>query len=170
MTSINNSSPITAARTIPGEPIVSRSTLHLEKAEVLRRLLPVRIVAAAEKLHLRLCYRCRCCCLRLLVHLKRSSHLHFQKLSPSHRLGVKMSTQAFSSTMITQILYLNVPPDQHLDQIQTHAGSQWSKALDLVTASQGLLRLYWGRRLEEPRNVQLHLGRTSPTPNRIHKA
>lgn len=69
-----------------------------------------------------------------------------------------MSIQVFDSTSATQIIYLNVSPDQKLDQKQTNAGTQWSKALDLITAFKGLLRLYWGRRLEEPEKVQLHLG------------
>lgn len=73
-----------------------------------------------------------------------------------------MSIQVFDSTVVTQIIYLDVPPDQLLDQTQTRAGSQWSKALDLITAYKGLLRLYWGRRLEEPEKVQLHLGCTIP--------
>lgn len=78
------------------------------------------------------------------------------RLYPSY---LSMSIQVFDSTSVTQILYLNVPPEQKLDQKHTDAGSQWSKVLDLITAFKGLLRLYWGRRLEEPEKVQLHLSR-----------
>lgn len=70
-----------------------------------------------------------------------------------------MSFQTFfNSGLITQIIYLNIAPSQRLEQKQTDAGSKWSKALDSVTAFPGLVRIYWGRRLEEPEKVQLHLG------------
>lgn len=70
-----------------------------------------------------------------------------------------MSVQTFfDSGLITQIIYLNVAPTQLLEQKQTDAGSKWSKALGSITDCPGFVRLYWGRRLEEPEKVQLHLG------------
>lgn len=67
----------------------------------------------------------------------------------------------FDYGLITQIMYLDISPDQCLDQKTTDAGRRWSQALDAITPSPGLVKLYWGRRLEEPEKVQLHLG--SPT-------
>lgn len=82
-----------------------------------------------------------------------------------------MSTQTFFDTgLITQILYLNISPDQHLEQKHTDAGSQWSRGLDFVTAFPGFVRLYWGRSLEEPEKVQVHLGEpTAPSPATFSK-
>lgn len=61
-------------------------------------------------------------------------------------------------SMVTQIIYLDIPPDQHLDELGTQAGNQWSEALDLVSKEPGYEKLYWGRRLEQPEKVQLHIG------------
>lgn len=75
-----------------------------------------------------------------------------------------MSVQTFfDSGLITQIIYLNIAPSQRLEQKQTDVGSKWSKALDSITAFPGLVRLYWGRRLEEPEKIQLHLGWPRPS-------
>ena len=60
---------------------------------------------------------------------------------------------------ITQILYLSIPPDRDLKGVVY--GLLWTSALDLIEQSDGLQRLYWGRSLEQPENVQLHVGRSS---------
>lgn len=75
-----------------------------------------------------------------------------------------MDTPSFDTDVVTQIIYLNIPPDQQLDQRNTRAGDEWDKALNIVTESPGFKKLYWGRRLEEPEKVQLHIGAGSPFP------
>lgn len=62
-------------------------------------------------------------------------------------------------TTTTQIFYLNVDPDKRLDDRTTQAGRQWASSLDLVETAPGFQKLYWGRRLEEPEQVQLHIGK-----------
>lgn len=58
----------------------------------------------------------------------------------------------------TQIFYLVIPPHEKLGNKTSKAGQQWSHVLDVLETSPGYQRLYWGRRLEEPENVQLHVG------------
>lgn len=69
-----------------------------------------------------------------------------------------MATTSSKTESVTQIIYLSISPDQQLDHSSTHAGGQWAKALDIVTECPGFKKLYWGRRLEEPEKVQLHIG------------
>ncbi|KAI8624981.1 hypothetical protein F5Y19DRAFT_480034 [Xylariaceae sp. FL1651] len=59
---------------------------------------------------------------------------------------------------VTQVIYLVIPPSEDLGG-QANAGRSWAKAQDTIERSAGFLRLYWGRRLEEPDNVQLHIVR-----------
>ncbi|KAI1812612.1 hypothetical protein GGS20DRAFT_525578 [Poronia punctata] len=59
---------------------------------------------------------------------------------------------------VTQIIYLVIPPSSDLSG-NGDAGRLWTKAQDIIEQSAGFQRLYWGRRLEEPENVQLHIVR-----------
>lgn len=61
--------------------------------------------------------------------------------------------------MTTQIIYLNIAPKELLDDKTTPSGKLWAKSLDFIEGNIGFQRLYWGRRLEEPEKVQLHIGR-----------
>lgn len=61
--------------------------------------------------------------------------------------------------MSTQIIYLGIPKDRDLKNPKSYHGRLWSSALDLVEHSDGFERLYWGRCLEQPEKVQLHIGR-----------
>lgn len=61
----------------------------------------------------------------------------------------------------TQIFYLMVNPDGHLEDPSTEVGQNWAKSLGTIQAAPGFRRLYWGRRLEEPEKVQLHTGASS---------
>lgn len=72
---------------------------------------------------------------------------------------VIMSSQ---SPTVTQIIYLIIPPTYELGSENSDVGKQWSAALDLFQQSPGFQRLYWGRRLEEPEKVQLHIGELDP--------
>ncbi|KAH7035867.1 uncharacterized protein B0I36DRAFT_382491 [Microdochium trichocladiopsis] len=62
-------------------------------------------------------------------------------------------------TPVTQILYLDVDPARNLEDESTRDGKLWAEMLDLLQDSPGFKRLYWGRRLEEPEKVQIHVVR-----------
>jgi hypothetical protein len=62
-------------------------------------------------------------------------------------------------TPITQILYLRIPPEKDLkESTGQYYGKLWAKALDVIEKSEGFQRVYWGRSLEQPENVQIHVG------------
>ncbi|KAK7911878.1 hypothetical protein PG985_014359 [Apiospora marii] len=49
---------------------------------------------------------------------------------------------------------LGTKPEEPRD---TEPRQIWVKLLDLIASSPGFVRLYWGRRLEEPEKLQLHI-------------
>jgi heme-degrading monooxygenase HmoA len=59
----------------------------------------------------------------------------------------------------TQIFYLTIPPEKNLD-----TESAWQKAIDSIAKSPGFVRCYWGRSLETPEKVQLHIGKNESIP------
>lgn len=59
----------------------------------------------------------------------------------------------------TQILYLTIPPEKDLTDPTVAAGHSWSRALDIVEAQPGFIRLSWGRSPEDKSKVQLHTGK-----------
>jgi hypothetical protein len=63
-----------------------------------------------------------------------------------------------SNPQVTQILYPAIDPALDLGDASSEAGKAWSKILDVIEQTPNFLRLYWGRRLEEPEQVQLHIG------------
>jgi len=64
---------------------------------------------------------------------------------------------------VTQVIYLVIPSSEDLGG-NGDAGRLWNKAQDMIERSPGFQRLYWGRRLEEPENVQLHIGKKGTKP------
>ncbi|KAK8029828.1 hypothetical protein PG993_011119 [Apiospora rasikravindrae] len=66
-------------------------------------------------------------------------------------------TISASDTPITQVLYVDIPPSSDLADKSTEPGLKWAKLLNTIACSPGFVRLYWGRRLEEPEKVQLHI-------------
>lgn len=64
----------------------------------------------------------------------------------------------------TQIFYLEIDADKKLEDRSTEAGRLWASSLDLLETAQGFERLYWGRRLEGPHKVQLHIGSQKKKP------
>ncbi|KAH8885576.1 hypothetical protein GQ53DRAFT_845557 [Thozetella sp. PMI_491] len=62
-------------------------------------------------------------------------------------------------TPATQIIYLDVDPLSKLEDTATEPGKAWVGVLDVIEKTSGFQRLYWGRRLEEPEKVQLHIVR-----------
>ncbi|KAK8063598.1 hypothetical protein PG996_008250 [Apiospora saccharicola] len=70
-----------------------------------------------------------------------------------------MAQASFASNVpITQVFYVNIPPSLDLGDISAEPGQIWTKLLDIIASSAGFVRLYWGRWLEEPEKVQLHVG------------
>lgn len=65
---------------------------------------------------------------------------------------------------ITQVLYVDVPASSDLGNSSAEPGRVWAKLLDNIAGSPGFVRLYWGRRLEEPEKVQLHIGMRAFSP------
>lgn len=59
---------------------------------------------------------------------------------------------------VTQIIYLQIPPDRELKESSTYHAKLWTSALDVIERSDGFQRVYWGRSLERPENVQVHVG------------
>ncbi|KAK5070316.1 hypothetical protein LTR70_010686 [Exophiala xenobiotica] len=52
-------------------------------------------------------------------------------------------------------------PDNDIKDLSSNAGKIWSRALDAVTKSEGYQMLFWGRCVEQPEKVQLHVVRSS---------
>ncbi|PSR84439.1 hypothetical protein BD289DRAFT_434155 [Coniella lustricola] len=73
------------------------------------------------------------------------------------QLSMAASFHTKDDGQITQIMYMAISPDRQLSDANSQAGRKWSAALDLVQSCAGLIKLYWGRRLEEPEKIQLHL-------------
>lgn len=60
---------------------------------------------------------------------------------------------------ITQIISLRIPAEKDLkESTEGYHGKLWAKALDVIEKSEGFQRVYWGRSLEQPENVQIHVG------------
>jgi hypothetical protein len=64
----------------------------------------------------------------------------------------------------TQILTISLPPSTPIEDRTTSPGKTWQQILELIRLSPGYQRLYWGRHIEDPDKVQLHIG-TLPSPN-----
>lgn len=71
------------------------------------------------------------------------------------------SFQLNSPNSVTQIIYLAIPSKHNLTDTKSYAGGLWARTLDLITSSQGFKRLYWGRSLERPEHVELHIVRST---------
>ncbi|KAF3759981.1 hypothetical protein M406DRAFT_335193 [Cryphonectria parasitica EP155] len=68
-----------------------------------------------------------------------------------------MAVPEYKLGTLTQIIYLSISTEHQISDVKTPAGRQWSRALDLVQSCEGLDKLYWGRRYEEPEKLQLHI-------------
>ncbi|PMD41639.1 hypothetical protein L207DRAFT_458175 [Hyaloscypha variabilis F] len=60
----------------------------------------------------------------------------------------------------TQILTISLPPSTPIEDRTTSPGKTWQQILELIRLSPGYQRLYWGRHIEDPDKVQLHIVRT----------
>lgn len=58
----------------------------------------------------------------------------------------------------TQMIILPIKEDLKIDNSSTKEGQLWSQILDVLERWSGFRRLYWGRHVEEPSQVHLHVG------------
>ncbi len=61
----------------------------------------------------------------------------------------------------TQMIVVPIPTSIDLNDKVTTTGKIWEDVLDLFRQQPGYKRLYWGRQVENPENVQLHVGNAS---------
>jgi hypothetical protein len=61
----------------------------------------------------------------------------------------------------TQMITVQVPLDIDLHDTSSEGGKVWERLLNLMRQQPGYKRLYWGRRVEIPEDVQLHVGTTN---------
>ncbi len=59
------------------------------------------------------------------------------------------------------MIVVPIPTSIDLHDKATATGMIWEDVLDLFRQQPGYRRLYWGRQVENPENVQLHVGNTS---------
>ncbi|KAH8767555.1 hypothetical protein BGZ57DRAFT_930193 [Hyaloscypha finlandica] len=60
----------------------------------------------------------------------------------------------------TQMLILSIPASKPIEDPTSPAGTTWQEILELIRKSKGYKRLYWGRHVEKPDHVQLHIVRS----------
>jgi hypothetical protein len=68
----------------------------------------------------------------------------------------------------TQMITVQVPLDIDLHDTSSEGGKVWERLLNLMRQQPGYKRLYWGRRVEIPEDVQLHVGTTLKPSNSSH--
>lgn len=87
----------------------------------------------------------------------------------THRPEATMDLTVLPSA-ITQILYFTIPPSNDLKDASSEAGKKWLQALNEIEGSAGYERLFWGRSVEQPEKVQLHVVRSSIEEHKSHLA
>lgn len=58
----------------------------------------------------------------------------------------------------TQMIILPIKEEIQIDTHSTPAGQVWSQILNVLENWSGFRRLYWGRHVEKPGEVHLHIG------------
>jgi hypothetical protein len=58
----------------------------------------------------------------------------------------------------TQMIVLPIKEGLKIEDASTKEGQLWSQILDVLEHWSGFRRLYWGRHVEEPSQVHLHIG------------
>jgi hypothetical protein len=58
----------------------------------------------------------------------------------------------------TQMIILSVKADAAIEEPSSKAGEIWDAALHILEQSPDFRRLYWGRHVEEPEKIQIHIG------------
>ena len=70
-----------------------------------------------------------------------------------------MSQKSGAVAPVTEIDILPISVDFKLDDAASAEGKTWNELLNLIKSSRGYEGLYWGRQVETPGNVQLHIGK-----------
>ena len=60
---------------------------------------------------------------------------------------------------VTELLYLEIDPAKDLKNASSEAGRIWEEILHLSEQHEGFHELYWGRGLEDPAKLRLHIVR-----------
>ena len=58
----------------------------------------------------------------------------------------------------TQMIILPIPISSNLDDATSKDGKAWQEVLNFIKKQPGFQRVYWGRQVETPEKVQLHIG------------
>jgi hypothetical protein len=61
----------------------------------------------------------------------------------------------------TQMIILPIDSKSNIDDTKSDSGRLWASVVAIIEQSPGFHRLYWGRHVEEPDKVQLHIARNS---------
>ena len=56
------------------------------------------------------------------------------------------------------MITVSIPTTYNLEDTSTQEGKIWHEMLVLLHQAPHYKRMYWGRRVEKPENVQLHIG------------
>ncbi|KAI9781172.1 MAG: hypothetical protein M1839_006280 [Geoglossum umbratile] len=59
--------------------------------------------------------------------------------------------------MSTQLTVLSLHPDTPIEDSSTEAGRVWKSTLETIAAQPGCEHVFWGRQVEDPSTVQLHI-------------
>lgn len=59
---------------------------------------------------------------------------------------------------ITQMVILPIPSQVKIENPASIDGRIWAGVLKTLKQSKGFKRMYWGRQVETPSKVQLHIG------------
>jgi hypothetical protein len=64
---------------------------------------------------------------------------------------------------VTEIDILPISVNLKLGDAGSAEGKAWNEILSIIRSSRGYQRLYWGRQVETPGNIQLHIGIYMPS-------
>jgi hypothetical protein len=65
----------------------------------------------------------------------------------------------------TQMIIFPNVPSEGLDDPTTKVGKAWHEVVTILKQQPGYQRVYWGRQVETPENIQLHIGTETSASN-----
>jgi hypothetical protein len=66
--------------------------------------------------------------------------------------------------MSTQLTILSLHPETPIEDPSTEAGKVWKSTLETIAAQPGREHVFWGRRVEDPSIVHLHISALKSHP------
>lgn len=69
----------------------------------------------------------------------------------------------------TQMIILPIQENIPLDVVSSKEGQIWSQVLNIFESWPGCKRLYWGRKVEQPTQVHLHISKCDNTTTEREK-